>query len=132
MFNKIVPGLIGEAEMVVSETNTAKHLGSGNISVLATPEIIRLMEKASVAAVDHLLPEGYLTVGNHLDVRHVAPTPVGMTVRARSILESVDENKLTFHVEAWDEHEMVGTGTHRRVIVNRQKFDDRIGKKCKA
>ena len=56
---EIVPGLVGQIEMVVSEENTARHLGSGHVAVLATPEMIRLMERAAVAAVDHLLPDGY-------------------------------------------------------------------------
>ena len=83
---EIVPGLVGQSEMVVHEENTARHLGSGNVAVLATPEMIRLMEKAAVAAVDHLLPDGYRTVGVEVDIRHLAATPVGMKVRAQAEL----------------------------------------------
>ena len=61
--DKLVPGLIGESQAVVTEANTAKHLGSGNVEVFATPEMVRLMERAGVAAVDHLLSEGQRTVG---------------------------------------------------------------------
>ena len=86
MFERVTPGLTGEAELVVSESNTAGHLGSGGVSVLATPEMVRLMEMASVTAVDHLLDEGYRTVGTQLNVHHVSPTPVGMKVWARSTL----------------------------------------------
>jgi fluoroacetyl-CoA thioesterase len=119
-------GLRGEEELVVEERHTASHLGSGNVFVLATPMMIALMERASVAAVDHLLPEGRLTVGTHVDVRHLAPTPLGMRVTAQSELVAVDGRRLIFHVEAFDEEEKVGEGTHQRVIVDLARFRDRV------
>jgi len=128
---KIVPGLVGQAELLVREENTARHLGSGNVAVLATPEMIRLMERAAVAAVDHLLPEGQRTVGVAVDVRHLAATPVGMKVRAQAELVAVDGRKLTFRVEAFDEVEKIGKGEHKRVIVDLERFERRIeAKSC--
>ena len=124
--DEIVPGLAGQSEMVVREENTARHLGSGNVDVLATPEMIRLMEKAAVAAVDHLLPEGYRTVGVRMDVRHLAATPVGMRVRVRAELIAVEGRKLTFRVEAFDEAEKIGEGEHRRVVINLKRFQERV------
>ena len=123
---EIVPGLVGEIEMVVREENTARHLGSGNVAVLATPEMIRLMEKAAVAAVDHLLPDGYRTVGAAVDVRHLAATPVGMRVQAQAELTAVEGRKLTFRVEADDEVEKIGEGEHRRVIIDLEQFEKRV------
>jgi fluoroacetyl-CoA thioesterase len=126
----LVPGLTGEFRIVVTEANTAKHLGSGCVEVLATPEMVRLMERASVAAVDHLLPEGQRTVGAHLDVRHLAATPLGMTVTARAELLTVEGRRLTFRVEAFDEVEKVGEGTHQRYIIDVDRFRQRITEKC--
>ncbi len=123
---KIVPGLAGQSEMVVHEENTARHLGSGNVAVLATPEVVRLMEKAAVAAVDHLLPDGYRTVGVEVDVHHLAATPVGMTVRVQAELIAVEGRKLTFRVEAFDEVEKIGEGEHRRVIIDLERFKERV------
>jgi predicted thioesterase len=123
---EIVPGLVGEIEMVVREENTARRLGSGNVAVLATPEMVRLMEKAAVAAVDHLLPEGYRTVGVEVDVRHLAATPVGMRVRAQAELTTVEGRKLTFRVEASDEVERIGEGAHRRVVIDVERFKERV------
>jgi len=125
MFENIVPGLVGEREVKVEVGNTARHLGSGNVSVFATPEMVRLMEMAGVSAVDHLLAEGYRTVGIRVDVTHLAATPLGMTVRARAELTHVDGRKLTFHVEAFDDVEKVGEGIHERMIVNLVKFKER-------
>lgn len=123
---EIVPGLVGQSEIVVREENTALHLGSGNVAVLATPEMIRLMEKAAVAAVDHLLPDGYRTVGVEVNVRHLAATPVGMRVHIQAELVAVEGRKLTFHVEAFDEVEKIGEGEHRRVIIDVGKFKERV------
>ena len=123
---QIVPGLVGQTELLVGEENTASHLGSGNVAVLATPEMIRLMEKAAVAAVDHLLPDGYRTVGVEVDVRHLAATPVGMRVRAQAELIAVEGRRLTFRVEAFDEAEKIGEGEHRRVIIDLERFKERV------
>jgi len=123
---QITPGLIGQSELVVREENTARHLGSGNVAVLATPEMIRLMERAAVAAVDHLLPEGQRSVGVAVNVRHLAATPVDMKVRAQAELVAVDGRKLTFRVEAFDEAERVGEGEHRRVIIDLERFEKRV------
>jgi fluoroacetyl-CoA thioesterase len=123
---EIVPGMVGQIEIVVHEENTARHLGSGNVAVLATPEMIRLMEKAAVAAVDHLLPEGYRTVGVEVDVRHLAATPVGIKVRAQAELIAIEGRKLTFRVEADDEVERIGEGEHRRVIIDLERFKERV------
>jgi fluoroacetyl-CoA thioesterase len=126
MSERIVPGLSGECGIEVREEQTARHLGSGSVSVLATPEMIRLMEGAAVQAVDSLLPEGYHTVGIHVDVRHLAATPLGMKVRIRVELLEVDGRKLTFRVEAFDEVEKVGEGIHQRMIVDLNRFRERL------
>ncbi len=122
----IAPGLVGEVQAMVSEENTAKHLGSGGVEVFATPAMVMLMERAGVAAVDHLLPEGQCTVGVHLDVKHLAATPQGMIVTARAELTEVDGKRLTFQVEAFDDQEKVGEGTHQRVIIDLERFRKRV------
>ena len=123
---EIVPGLVGQREMVVHEENTARHLGSGNVAVLATPEMVRLMERAAVAAVDHLLPDGYRTVGVAVNVCHLAATPMGMSVRAQAELTAVEGRKLTFRVEAVDEVERIGEGVHRRVAIDVERFTETV------
>jgi len=131
MFEEIVPGLVGESEVLVGEKMTARHLGSGDVSVFATPEMVRLMERAAVAAVDAQLPEGHATVGVGLDVRHLAATPVGMRVSARAELKAVAGRELTFEVTAWDETEPVGSGVHKRFVVDLERFRRRVGDKRK-
>ncbi len=122
-------GLTGSAELSVDAEHTAPRIGSGKVAVLATPVMINLIEAAALAAVEHLLPEGHQSLGIHLDVRHFAATPVGMRVRATAELTAVDGRTLSFRVEARDERETIGDGTHRRVVVNVARFDQRVRRK---
>jgi predicted thioesterase len=82
-----------------------------------------------VVAVDHLLPKGQRTVGVHLNVKHLAATPVGMTITARSELLAVEGRRLTFRVEAFDEVEKVGEGTHERHVIDMARFQQRVAEK---
>jgi fluoroacetyl-CoA thioesterase len=129
-FDAVQPGLKGQLSLTVGEEHTAKHLGSGSASVLATPQMVLLMERASVSAVDPLLPDGYRTVGVALDVRHLAPTPMGFDVCATSELIEVDDRRLVFRVWAHDGVDLVGEGTHRRAIISVQQFGERVVKKA--
>ncbi len=122
-------GLKGKAEIVVSEEHTAPKVGSGRVHVLATPVMINLIEAAALAAVEHLLPPGQQSLGTHLDVRHFAATPVGMRVSAESELVKIDGRLLTFRVAASDAVELIGDGTHERVVVTLARFDQRVQKK---
>jgi predicted thioesterase len=119
----------GEARTMVSDDNTAVKYGSGSVDVFGTPAMIALMEEAAINAVDSKLPNGYATVGIHLDIKHIAATPVGMNVTARAELTGIDGLKLTFRVEAFDESEKIGEGTHQRFIIELDRFRERAGKK---
>lgn len=122
----LTPGLRGEARLVVREEDTAQHVRSGKVAVLATPRMIALMENASVKAVDHLLPPGQATVGSEIRVRHLAATPQGMEVTVHSELMAVEGRRLTFKVEAFDEREKIGEGTHIRFIIDLDRFREKI------
>jgi predicted thioesterase len=126
---KIVAGLHGSASLVVGEEHTAPSIGSGKVRVLATPVMINLIEAAALAAVEHLLPAGYQSLGTHLDVRHIAATPVGMRVTATAEVTRLDGRTVDFRVEARDERDLIGDGTHQRVVVNVSKFDERVQRK---
>lgn len=123
------PALRGTAELLVGEAHTAPRVGSGKIHVLATPVMINVIEAAALAAVEHLLPEGHQSLGTRLDVRHIAATPVGMRVRATAYVTKVEGRTIAFRVEAHDEKELIGDGTHERVVVNVAKFDQRVQRK---
>jgi predicted thioesterase len=124
-------GLSGSAELVVGEEHTAPRVGSGRVHVLATPVMINLIEAAALAAIEHLLPEGYQSLGTRLDVRHIAATPVGMKVTAAAVVTKIESRTVTFRVEARDETELIGDGSHERVVVNVAKFDQRVQHKLR-
>ena len=126
---KLHAGVRGSAELIVGEEHTAPRVGSGMVHVLATPVMINLIEAAALAAVEDLLPEGYQSLGTVLNVRHVAATPVGMRLRASAEVLGVEGRTIRFRVEARDEKELVGDGTHERVVVNVAKFDERVQRK---
>jgi len=128
-FSNLPIGREGRAELVVGEAHTAPRIGSGRVHVLATPVMINLMEAAALAAVEALLPDGHQSLGIKLDVSHTAATPVGMRVVAIARLEGVEGRRLRFSVEACDEKESIGGGTHERVVVNVARFDERVQKK---
>lgn len=128
----VKPGLEGTAELTVAEAHTAPRIGSGKIHVLATPVMINLMEAAALAAVENLLPDGRQSLGTRIDVSHIAATPVGMAVRATAVVTRVDGNHITFRVAARDEHDLIGEGTHERVVVNVARFDARVSQKAQA
>ncbi len=124
------PGLVGETKIVVSQDLTAEASNvEGMAPVLATPRLISFMERTAHLAVLPYLAEGQSTVGIHVDVRHLAATPVGMEVRFRAELIEVDRRRLRFKVEAWDEVEKIGEGEHERFIIDWQRFLDGIEKK---
>jgi fluoroacetyl-CoA thioesterase len=129
--DKITIGLVGESSATVTEALSATHFGSGNVVVYATPAMIALMEAAAVAAIDPLLPEGQASVGTAINIRHLAATPLGQRVRARAEVTAVEGRQVTFSVEAWDEKERIGEGTHARFVVDVARFRQRVeGKKA--
>jgi fluoroacetyl-CoA thioesterase len=127
----IAPGIIAEHEHIVTEPDTAAHWGSGGLPVFSTPALVGLMESATVIALRGHLPAGQGTVGGRIDVHHLAATPVGMKVRARAELVSVDGRKLVFKIQAWDEVELIGEAVHERFVVDEARFMTKVGVKKK-
>ena len=113
-------------------SDTAAHVGSGKIGVLATPILVTLMESAALQAVEQFMVPGQQTVGTRLDISHTAATPVGMRVRAHAELTKVDGRKLTFTLRAEDEIETIGQGVHERLIISVERFDVRMQKKLQS
>lgn len=116
------PNSYAEVSEAVTEDNTAIKLGSGKSPVYATPALVALMEHAAINACDPQLPEGYNTVGIAMNVKHVAATPIGLTVTAKATLTAQDRKKLTFKIEAFDNAGLVGEATHDRFIVESAPF----------
>ena len=116
------PGLTFELTREVRPDMSARHLGSGDVGVLATPAMIAMMEGASLRAVQDHLGDGQTTVGYVVNIRHLAPTLIGAEVVASARLESVDGRKLRFRVEVHEGDKLVGEGEHVRVIIDSESF----------
>ncbi len=122
----IHPGLIKEESFSVDEDKTARHVGSGSSRVLATPWLIAFIERTSHRLLAESLPDGFSSVGVHIDVRHLAPTPLGSTVRVRAEVIALDGWRISFFIQAWDETELIGEGTHQRVVIDEARFLKRV------
>lgn len=122
---EITVGMKGEAGTLAEREDTALEVGSGSLLVYATPCMVALMEGAACEAVAPALTEDTTTVGISLDISHLSATPVGLEVRAEAEVTAVEGKVITFAVTAYDEAGKIGEGTHKRCIVNTQKFLDK-------
>lgn len=122
---EIAIGLKGEARTMTEREDTALEVGSGSLLVYATPCMVALMEGAACEALKDLLPEDKTSVGTALEISHISATPVGLEVWAEAEVTAVDGNTVTFQVTAFDEAGKIGEGTHKRVIINTQRFLDK-------
>jgi fluoroacetyl-CoA thioesterase len=124
LLSHVSPGMTGEAETTVALENTVGGHVSGMPMVYGTPFMILLMEIASGRAIAAHLPEGFVSVGAHVDVRHLAPTPLGRKVTARSQVIEKTRTSVLFAVEAHDGERLIGEGRHRRGVVDGRGFGD--------
>ena len=115
-------GIQGHAETLVEKEDTAQAVGSGELLVYATPCMAALMEGAACESIAPFLAGDESSVGTRMELTHSSATPVGMQVRAESVVTAVDGRKVTFEITAYDEAGEIGSGTHTRVVVNSQKF----------
>jgi fluoroacetyl-CoA thioesterase len=120
-------GMTGRKEVVVTNDLTVGAHVEGMPYVYGTPFMIMAMEIASGAAIAAHLPPGWVSVGSEVNIRHLAPTPVGRTVVATARVIETEGRSVLFAVEAHDGERKIGDGTHRRGIVNLESFAKRIG-----
>jgi predicted thioesterase len=122
-------GSRGTASLVVAAEHTAQALGSGSVPVFSTPRLVALVEQAAIDAVKGWLAPGETSVGTRMEIAHLAATPIGEHVRAEATLAAVDGRRMTFEVAAYDAHEKIGEGRHERVVVDEQRFLERVRRK---
>jgi predicted thioesterase len=129
---ELAPGLKYSQTVKVTEDMTPAHLRSDPIRVLATPEMVRLVEQTGIQAVQSLLKPGQTTVGTRIDIAHIAATPEGMNVTITVELTAVDRRRLSYKFEVHDEVEKVGEGTHERFVIDRESRGPRLQAKLDA
>ena len=123
-------GLKGEAKTLVTEEKTAKAYGSGALRVFATPAMIALIEQTAWQSVAPHLAAGEGTVGTKLEISHLAPTPVGQTVRCETELIEIDRRRLVFSAAVYDACGKIGEGRHERFIIQNEKFQRKADEKA--
>ena len=126
-FEGISADLVAEQRVTVSREMTIGHFVPGMPYVYATPMMVLHMEMAAGSAIASALPAGFVSVGMEMNVRHLAATPVGSTVRAIARVTGTDAKSVFFTIEAWNDQRKIGEGTHRRGIVNADEFERRFG-----
>jgi predicted thioesterase len=122
-------GAKGEFQLLVTSEVAITFLGTEGARVLSTPHMIGYMERTCRDTVLPLLEAGYDTVGTHVNVAHLAATPIGMSVTFTAEVIRVDGRRVEFRVDARDEKEKIGEGTHERAIINVAKFATRLAEK---
>jgi fluoroacetyl-CoA thioesterase len=123
-------GMSTEVSQKVTHELSAPHIGSGDLIVYATPAMAAFVERACARMVAKHLPEGQTTVGVEIHVHHLAPTPVGADVRLRAEVVRIDGKEITFEARIYDEVELVGEAYHRRVIIDEERFLQRVRSKA--
>ena len=119
-------GLKGVAQMLVGPDNMAENFSKPMPPSFATPMLVSLMDNAAIDAVKGSLPAGYITVASSITIKHLAPTPEGMTVTAEAELIDIFQNRLIFAVTAYDEAEKIGEGQVERFIIDLEKFNEKV------
>ena len=125
----VKPGMASEETFVVEERHLAMHIGSGSARVLATPAMIGWMERVAHLFLSRLIPAENSSVGVLVNVRHLAPTPLGAAIQVRAEVLSVDGTMVNFAVRAWDAYEQIGEGQHQRVVIDQARFLRRVAVK---
>lgn len=118
-------GMKGKVSTVVEKEDTALEVGSGSLLVYATPCMAALMEGAACEAIASGLDETETTVGTELNLQHLSATPVGLEVWAEAEVTAVEGKQITFQIQAFDEAGPIGSATHKRFLVQAQRFLDK-------
>ena len=128
----LAPGLSAEFTRKVEEKHTATYHGNPGVDVLGTPVVCDWVEEAACLAVHPHLEPGMVSLGTVVNIKHLAATPVGMTVRVQARLTEVDGRRLVFVVEAFDEKEKIVESHQERFIVTLQRFLERTAQKARG
>ena len=125
-------GTKGTHAKTVTAADLASHLDASLAAVLSTPTMVAMMEQAAIEAIKPFLDAGESSVGMSIEVSHTAATPPGHRARAEAEVTKVEGRRLEFAVRAFDEVEQIGSGSHRRAVIDAAKFNERIKTKQKT
>ncbi|MCL1876086.1 MAG: thioesterase family protein [Synergistaceae bacterium] len=127
--SKLTLGKNVTARDSVSDSNTAKAVGSGSLKVYATPMMIALMECAACLCLEDCLEPGETSVGTEINVSHKAASPLGAEIEASATIKQISGRKIEFTVTASDNAGEIGSGEHTRVIVDVERFTEKVSRR---
>lgn len=125
-------GTSGELCFTVESKHVIDFATDGMPAVLSTPILIGLLERTARISLYPVLEPDERTVGVEMEIRHLAPTPLGASVTCATRVIGAEGNSVTFHVEARDEHEVIARGIHRRAVIRVGSFARRVARKVKG
>ena len=125
-------GTTGELQFTVAQEHVIDFAADGMPAVLSTPKLIGLLERTAREALHPFLDSNERTVGVEIEIRHLAPTPLGANVACLARVIASEGTSVTFHVEARDEHEVIARGLHKRGVIRIESFARRVARKTKA
>ena len=129
MRDKIDVGRTYQSQTRVEEWMTAEKAGNRGVDVLSTPQLLQLVEDASMQCLAPLMEPNEISLGTHVDIAHLSATPVGLIVRTEVEIIKVDGRRVEFAFSTFDEREKVADGTHERYVTTREKFKERLEEK---
>jgi fluoroacetyl-CoA thioesterase len=122
-------GLTGELAFNTEAKHAVEFAGNGMPAVLSTPNLVGFLERTARETIAGCLEDGEHSVGIELDLKHLAPTPIGQTVHCTARIISVEDRQVLFQIEARDQHEIIVRGLHKRAVINLEKFSKRVQEK---
>ena len=122
-------GEVGELSIPTDMKHAVEFHGDGMPAVVSTPHIIQFLERTARTALAPHLDADERSVGIELDIRHLAPTPVGQTIHCTARVMAVDGSKISFQIEARDQHEVIVRGLHKRAVIRTESFAKRVKEK---
>jgi len=122
-------GEVGELDIPTDMKHAVEFAGDGMPAVVSTPNIIQFLERTARHTLAPHLETDERSVGLEIDIKHLAPTPVGQTIHCAARIMSVEGSKIQFQIEARDAHEVIVRGLHKRAVINLEKFSKRVREK---
>jgi fluoroacetyl-CoA thioesterase len=123
-------GMEREIKVRTLPEHSARNFYANLPNVFGTPILGGFMERVSAELINEHLQTGEQSVGISMNLKHLAPTPLGMDVRVKTEVTAVEGRKITFRLEAFDEVEKIGEAVHERFIINAEKFNSRVAQKA--
>ena len=124
-------GEVGELAIPTDMKHAVEFAGDGMPAVVSTPNIIQFLERTARQLLTPHLDAEERSVGVEIDIRHLAPTPIGQTIHCTARVMAVDGSKISFQIEARDQHEVIVRGLHKRAVIRTESFTRRVNEKLR-